>query len=267
MNGSEKHRNLLTSTSLLGLALIFLLALSAGCGGTGESPQPQPQPEPTVAPPTLSYDFREGAQGWESGFADYPPGEEEFYELEAGLRPLPAGVEPSGQAYYISGSNRSDDLYMFLKRKLGPQEGVRPDTAYRLKYTIVFASNAASGCLGIGGAPGESVTLKAGGSNVEPLPVVEGDIFRMNVDKGQQTEGGPAGSVVGDVANGLPCEEASEAGRPYVSLRKEHTSEFSVASNAAGELWLLVGTDSGFEGVTSLYYQSITVELLPAETI
>jgi hypothetical protein len=28
-----------------------------------------------------------------------------------------------------------------------------------------------------------------------------------------------------------------------------------------GDLWLLVGTDSAFAGVTELYYQSIRVEL------
>jgi hypothetical protein len=36
-----------------------------------------------------------------------------------------------------------------------------------------------------------------------------------------------------------------------------------VAANAAGELWLLVGTDSSFEGPTGLYYQEIEVELVP----
>jgi hypothetical protein len=36
-----------------------------------------------------------------------------------------------------------------------------------------------------------------------------------------------------------------------------------VNANASGELWLLVGTDSGFEGTTALYYQRIDVRLVP----
>jgi len=32
-------------------------------------------------------------------------------------------------------------------------------------------------------------------------------------------------------------------------------------TSASGELWLLVGTDSGFEGTTSLYYTKIIVQL------
>jgi hypothetical protein len=85
----------------------------------------------------------------------------------------------------------------------------------------------------------------------------------MNVDKGEQTTAGPAGSVVGDIANGLPCDSASGDVQPYVSLVKEHSNEVPVKGSASGELWLLVGTDSGFEGVTALYYQQIVVELLP----
>ena len=33
------------------------------------------------------------------------------------------------------------------------------------------------------------------------------------------------------------------------------------AMPAMGALWLLVGTDSGFEGLTALYYQRIEVTL------
>jgi hypothetical protein len=36
-----------------------------------------------------------------------------------------------------------------------------------------------------------------------------------------------------------------------------------VNANSRGELWLLVGTDSGFEGLTALYYQRIDVTLAP----
>jgi hypothetical protein len=223
-----------------------------------------PTPTPTVpaAPPKVSYDFRQGALGWEAGFSDYPPGEEQSYQLESGIRDLPAGVEPKGTGYYIVGNNHSDDLYMFLKRKLGPAQGVQPNMTYRLKFKIVFASNTPSGCLGIGGAPGESVTLKAGGSDIEPKPVVKDGTYRMNVDKGEQASGGPAGDVVGDIANGTPCDQPSGSEPPYVTLTKEHTGQVPIKSDASDDLWLLVGTDSGFEGPTALYYQQIEVELV-----
>jgi hypothetical protein len=209
----------------------------------------------------VSYDFRNGAQGWEAGFADYPPGAEQSYQLESGIRDLPPGAEPKGAGFYIAGNNHSDDLFMFLKRKLGPAEGVQPNITYRLTFKIVVASNAPSGCTGIGGAPGEGVTLKAGGSDTEPQAAVQEGTYRLNVDKGQQDSGGPAAEVVDSVANGIPCDQAAGNNDRYVSLTKEHRSAFAVKSSASGALWLLVGTDSGFEGRTALYYQRIEVQL------
>jgi hypothetical protein len=36
---------------------------------------------------------------------------------------------------------------------------------------------------------------------------------------------------------------------------------FSVLSNDAGELWITVGTDSGFEGATTIFYNYIMIEM------
>ena len=57
--------------------------------------------------------------------------------------------------------NLPDDLFMFLKRRLGTDDGIVPGQKYRITYTMVFASSAPSGAAGIGGAPGESVFIKA----------------------------------------------------------------------------------------------------------
>lgn len=241
--------------------LVGLIALViTGCSGLAPS---QPGAPPVSSQPKVSYDFRQGVQGWQVGYADYPSGEEKFYELDSGVRDLPTGIEPKGSGYYVAGNNHSDDLFMFLKRKLGPAEGVKPNTSYRLKFKIVFASNEPSECLGVGGSPGEGVTLKAGASDSEPLAVVQNGNYRMNVDKGNQAKGGPAGAALGNIANGIPCDKAMQQNKPYASVTREHTSETSIKSSAAGEVWLLVGTDSGFEALTALYYQSIDVELLP----
>lgn len=220
------------------------------------------------AAPRISFDFREGAQGWEAGFADYPYGERLDYELEAELRELPEEIG-EGTGFWLHGFNHSDDLFMFLKRRLSPEDGVLPNQEYRVRFVLTFASNAPSGCIGAGGAPGESVHLKAGATPIEPLPVTDEEGYvNMNVDKGIQATGGPAASVVGNIANGIPCEEVPDLDNaPYVSLRRVHLHEYTVMSNEDGELWLLVGTDSGFEGRTGLYYQKILVQLLPPDDV
>jgi hypothetical protein len=35
----------------------------------------------------------------------------------------------------------------------------------------------------------------------------------------------------------------------------------TVTTNSKGEFWLIIATDSGFEGKTSLYYKSINIEI------
>src|SRR6184192_1463014 len=71
------------------------------------------------APVSISFDFRNGALGWQAGFADYPPATNKngIYELLAEMRTLPPELGANGNGFYIQGSNRSDDLFMFMKRR------------------------------------------------------------------------------------------------------------------------------------------------------
>lgn len=211
----------------------------------------------------LEFDFRQGVQGWEAGFAEYDP-DMEGMMLEAEIRPLPSELGINGAGYYLQGMNRSDDLFMFLKRQLEADDGVVPGQEYRVMFTIVFASNAPSGAVGIGGSPGESVYLKAGASTVEPEVYLDSadNHYRMNVDKGSGNSGnGTTASVIGHIGNGLSAEDNPR----YMSLKQQHEHQYTVNASQDGELWLLVGTDSGFEGLTVIYYQSIAVTLIPVK--
>ena len=109
---------------------------------------------------------------------------------------FPDGLEGSG--IYVQGHNRSDDLFMFLKKRV---DGLRPDTAYEISVSIDLATNVSAGLIGIGGSPGESVFVKAGASTAEPVPLEDGKGYlRMNIDKGNQSRGGEAMAVLGNIA-------------------------------------------------------------------
>lgn len=215
----------------------------------------------------IEYNFKSGSLGWTADFADYPPNIGTGYDLAAGIRLMPRKLtRVPRRGFYFQGNNHSADLFMFLKRHLGVEDGIVAGRAYRIEYVITFASDAPSGCVGIGGAPGESVYLKAGASSVEPLAVLQSNGYlRMNVDKGNQSQGGTAASSAGNIANGIPCEKALPY-LPFASIVRSHQHTTDVTANANGELWLLVGTDAGFEGRTRLYYQSIRVKLVPVSS-
>jgi len=220
----------------------------------------------TPPPVSISFDFRNGAVGWQAGFADYPPATDKngFYELLAEVRTLPPELGVNGTGFYIQGNNHSDDLFMFMKRRLDSADGIVAGQTYQITFTLVFASAAQSGCFGVGGSPGDSVGLKAGASPAEPIALLDASPLagwlRMNVGKGDQSQGGLAASTTGSIANGVPCGSAPPS---YISIQRTHQHTALVNANARGEIWLLVGTDSGYEGGTGLYYQRIDVTLTP----
>ncbi len=212
------------------------------------------------------YTFRNGAQGWQAGFSDYPVGQESFYNLGSRIAELPDGVSRlGGTGYLVRGVNHSDDLFMFLKRRMTAADGIAADTDYEVRFTIVVASNAPTGSVGIGGSPGDSVYLKAGASQLDPAN--DGDTTRssLNIDKGDQAVGGADVSLVGTIANGLTAAQAGDV-PAYRSLRRRQVHTSRVTSDSSGRLSVVVGTDSGFEGRTALYYQRIDVTLVPLHT-
>jgi len=204
----------------------------------------------------LLFDFNVGTFGWQAGFADYPVGEEELHELLSGQHALPAPLDQSRRGFHVSGLNHSDDLFMFLKRKVAD---LVPRAMYRVRFELEIATNAPRGCSGVGGAPGESVYLKVGAADVEPNTIQQAGYQRMNIDVGSQSEGGENALVIGHVAN-----SNTDCNAPVYQL-KQLISEpqiFEVEADAEGSLWLIIGSDSGYESTTSLWYTRVEVGLL-----
>ena len=205
----------------------------------------------------LSFDFSGSPQGFVAGFADYPPADESIYALRSGHLPLPPATGASGMGLFISGINRSDDLFMYYKGRI---TGLTPATMYLAGFTMELATNAPSGCVGVGGAPGESVYLKAGITQEEPVGEPVGGQLRTNIDKGNQANGGTDAVVLGNVANSRTCEQGPEYELKTVSSGGQ---EVMAETDSQGRLWLLFGSDSGFESLTALWYTRVDVSLTP----
>ena len=104
------------------------------------------------------YDFRQGSQQWQAGFSDYSSDNADIYQLDSGLRPLPTGF--SGTGYYLQGMNRSDDLFMYLKRQIS---GLQPTTSYQLAVSVRLRTDAGANCVGVGGAAKSAAAGETGG--------------------------------------------------------------------------------------------------------
>jgi len=216
----------------------------AGCDGEISLGQPGTN--------RYQYNFTLGAQNWQVGFSDYPVEHAEIYELKHGIKALPKGF--SGQGLMLSGHNRSDDLFMFIKRRI---TGLTPNSRYRASLKLNFLSNIGEGCYGIGGSPGESVFVKFGYAEQEPKQAE----YYLNVPKGYQSEDGSQAKVIGNFAAKDANCEATVYKSKTIETTAAQTLEFT--SNADGSIWLFIGTDSGFEGLTTIYYRAVDLLLVP----
>jgi hypothetical protein len=207
---------------------------------------------------TRIYSFERGLQGFEALFADRPPGENAFYELDYAYEPLPAPLQ-ARRGLRLSGNNHSDDLAMLVK---APVEGLLPDTLYRLEMELEMASNIPTGCSGIGGSPGDSVYMKLGAATNEPLTVTDpaDNMLRLNFDFGQQSQGGAGAIVVGTLANSKSCDVSVEAPWELKTVTTQG-EPLRARTDADGTLWVVAGSDSAFEGRSDWYLTRLQVRL------
>ncbi len=76
----------------------------------------------------------------------------------------------------------------------------------------------------------------------------------MNIDKNNQTNSGSDMVIIGDFSNDTNQNE-------YTLKNLVANDILTVSTNGSGELWLVIGTDSGFEATTTIYYNLIKVKL------
>jgi len=212
--------------------------------------------------PVVRYqsDFSVDEDGWTGGFADYPISVlPEDWDMVFGYEPLPASLNLDANGLMLQGDNHSDDLFMYVKR---PYDGLMPNTTYLVVFQVDLASNAPTGTVGVGGSPGDSVYVNVGVSLTEPNAIVgDDDYWRMNIDKGNQASSGEDAITIGTIGVELP----GVGGGPIYKMKPLDNLEepLLITTDDQGQVWLLVGTDSGFEALTQIYLADIAIEFTP----
>ena len=199
----------------------------------------------------MNFDFEGGDSGFLPIFADLPAveGTEEFYELEHGHVTVP--VEGAGKGMFLSGNNHSDDLFMGYYRELA---GLTPGERYVFQVTFQLATDVEGGLIGIGGSPGASVYVKGGVTARKPVAAeTEERYYRLNLDKGNQGTGGADMALLGDMEKYAPQ-------RPGEYEFKTFAFAAEAVPGEDGKVYLILGTDSGFEGTSSWYADNISVQ-------
>lgn len=243
---------LMTGLRLLlsGPSLALAAALIGGC----DAGEPGGPADPTLV---FELDFDSGTHGYSAGFAEYLRADADSYDLTSDHRGIPAPLG-ARSGLFIAGKNDSDELSMFFK---GSVTGLAPGVRYQAAISVEIATDVPSGSVAIAGAPGESVVVKGGAADVEPMSVLDGLMLRMNIDVGTQSSIGTRTVVLGDVTNSKTCREPSL--RKVQALDSQVVPE-SVTASPEEQGWILVGTDPEIKCRTGIYFNWMTASFMPA---
>lgn len=200
----------------------------------------------------ITYGFIDNLEGWTVKYSDYPVGEEEFYELESGLAKLPAPLDTTLSAVMISGNNHSDDLFSYMYK---PLTGLAPNTTYNVSFILNLATNVATGSFGAGGSP--DLSIGVGGLDTVPSSYVdEENMYRPAFDVELQSHrSNEVMQVVGTLG-------ATDTTTVYTQIQRHNLNKpMKLKTDSSGTLYLMVGWDSGFEGITRIYIKTIVVRI------
>ena len=180
--------------------------------------------------------------------------EKDFYEYSYEITDAP--IENMGNAIKFEGSNHSDDMFMGFYKKV---DGLKANETYIYKLSFDIGTNVPKGMGGIGGSPGSSVYVKAGITDQAPIAEIDDSnhIRLSNLDKNNQSQSGKDLKVVSDM------EKASDDYSENYEY-KTIVRHFIATTNDNGEAYIIIGTDSGFEGFTTVYYDNIKLSLKEA---
>jgi hypothetical protein len=227
------------------LTLTSGLTLSA-CGGADDI---------STEPIIVAVTFDHIPPAWTLGDSDYTDGTEPSNVTLSLTDTLPAPIQQ--RAVAISGTNRSDDMYAYIKR---PVTGLAPSSVYQAEVSVTLAASVPQGCLGVGGSPGESVYVKTTVSGSEPQTVRQNSgEWALSIDKGNQANSGTEGQTLGHIAN-------SATDCRYGTIERKTlrtTTPITVTTDAQGRVWWGLGQDSGYEAGSTLVLLNATLTLSP----
>ena len=144
---------------------------------------------------TFSYDFETDYQGWACDFSDYNVGDSALWNLSYKRDTMPQ-IRPIQYGIIMTGDNFSDDLFFFMKKHI---TGLTPNVAYTIAFSIDVVTRMPPDAMGA-----SDLVLKAGATMIEPLKTISSDMYRMNIDKSNQSQPGPDMDTLGHTIHSVP---------------------------------------------------------------
>jgi hypothetical protein len=201
----------------------------------------------------IAYYFNDKLQGWTGVISDYPQGEEDSSDFEFGLKKLPLPLDTSLYAVKISSNNQRGGLFTYM---FAPVSSLASNATYSITFNIQLASNISTSTIaGPEGSP--NIAIGAGALDTVPVNVLDDtNWYRPNFEvKLQNKESTEVMQVLGNLG-------VTDGTTAYTAIgRNNYANPIKVKSNNEGKIYLLIGWDSGYKGVTAIYIKTVIVRL------
>ena len=236
---------------------LFLLLISCGSGSSTPTPQVEKQSL------SLTYSFSESAQGFSIDTADYSVEHPQNDIIKSEMSDLPPPYEFRKGILY-QWNNYSDDMKGYIKKKI---TGLNVNSQFQVDFKVDVLTSIPEGCVGAGGAPGESVRVKAALLIEEPVKKIDTtnnnnlllQIYRISIDDGQS--GGADVVLLGHIGLPIPCNDETLNNPVWEIKSLTNNDNFFMATNSVGEAWVYVSIDSGFEGFSTFYLAELELSI------
>jgi len=227
--------------------------LLTSCLGDDDSVAPDAGSEPEFI---FSYNFSSGIGEWETGFAEYPLSAEDTMQIDVDIISAPPELGAGDSLLRLAAIDPVGDLFSFIKLKI---TGLPAESNFTVLVETEFATLNFDtlGTVYDGDLP---VHVKAGIFETDPLLVASEDSLSVgyafnefDIDKGNNADAGADMVLLGTLNMPEP--------QVFTSILRANNNgrELSGSTDADGNMWLLIGTDSEAKMHQAFYYSRVAV--------
>lgn len=200
-----------------------------------------------------AFDFESGNQQWAAGVSDYPVNYEDSINFQMSTDYVANYSMLAGNSgLNVSGENPHGDLFYYFERRVS---GLEPNRSYKLDFEFLVYAQLLDAPVKLSS---EELYLKIGAVNYQPeLAEVlwrnSLDYNVLNLDKGEiNSEGGEDMINLGSIKSFTGEIAEVISGNTF-------GMNFETISNKDGEIWILIGVDSGIKSRLTFGMEALTV--------
>jgi hypothetical protein len=208
---------------------------------------------------TLSFLPPVEQSGWDAGFVGHDIDDQDNIGFGHAINDLTIDSVSYLNAYELSAEAATGNLFLFISQPYADANGIlAANTSYTVGYEIVYAARALKGC-GEGDNLPENAWLKVAALTEEPeISTSDDGQVVPNFDLGDPAEATAQVYQLGQVAfSGSDCS-APKLQRAVIS---NISNPISVKTDDNGQLWLLMGFHSSYQGELEFHILSAKVQI------